>query len=590
MVLTRSHLFRRLALAFGLTALTAVGLMWLVADAMNAQLAHSTFERGMRSEAQAYAALGRDVAAIGSLAKLMAPGAQVVVADAAGNVIYNNSTEVLAKISDLPEMGHARSRGLGEAVREDPLSGALTRYVAVASPVATDETGSARLYVRLARPVAEADTLHSTARSWLLLAALGAIAAIGLLLVYLVRLVVLPIAHIRGVAGRLVSGDQPGGTHHAGRDELGMLAADVRSIAERSANRIEEVQQTGRRLAAVLAGLSEGVVALDADQQIIHINAAAQRVFHEAHGHPVGKLLWEITRNTEITDAVDECYREGTTARALVEISERTYDMAVTVLRDANMAGDGAIVVLQDVTDLQRLTQVRTEFVANASHELKTPITALKGFVETILDDPDMPEATRQDFLERMQVQTGRLENLVQELITLSRYDASIGNVARRPLDLGVLLQQVCRDKQEDAARVNVDLVFDAARHSPVLIEGDDESLIMLLSNLVDNAFRYGGDGGSVELGLGASVREAIVSVTDHGVGISPAEHDRIFERFYRVDRARSAAKGGTGLGLAIVKHIAQAHGGNVTVRSTPGRGATFSVHLPLADAGMVEG
>ena len=255
----------------------------------------------------------------------------------------------------------------------------------------------------------------------------------------------------------------------------------------------------------------------------------------------------------------------------------------MVLLRDEDWtSAAGAIIVLQDITEMLRLEQVRSDFVANASHELKTPISAIRGFVETILDDPNMPDEVLQRFINRIRSQATRLDHIVQDLIHLSRFDSHAQRMSVTQIDLAFLLREVFDDKNEDAIDAGVTLRLDIT-NKEVAVEGEQEALYQMVSNLVDNAIKYTQGDGEVTLRLRTLGRMAVVEVEDTGIGIAEEEQQRIFERFYRVDRARSRDQGGTGLGLAIVKHIAQSHKGSVMVNSQINKGSVFTVRLPIS-------
>src|SRR5690606_30086121 len=242
----------------------------------------------------------------------------------------------------------------------------------------------------------------------------------------------------------------------------------------------------------------------------------------------------------------------------------------------------GAVVMLNDVTELRRLEAIRREFVANVSHELKTPITAIRGLVETVLDDEEMPADTRRDFVARIKDQSLRLSTLVTDLLTLSRLESGGELRELAPIDLRPSVRDsvtaLAGMAEAKRIRVHTDLP-----EYPVRVLGDVESLRLLINNLFDNAIKYTPAGGEVTLRVGIEDTVARLDVIDNGIGIEPKDQERIFQRFYRVDKARSRELGGTGLGLAIVKHVCFAHGGEVGVQSVPGSGSTFSVRLPLA-------
>jgi signal transduction histidine kinase len=240
--------------------------------------------------------------------------------------------------------------------------------------------------------------------------------------------------------------------------------------------------------------------------------------------------------------------------------------------------------VLRDTTELQRLERVRTDFVANASHELKTPISALRGFVDTVIDDTEMPTETRRSFLVRSQQQIHRLASIVQDLLQLSRLDTGYSPDSDKTLVLSDVVHQVYLTKITDAEIKQVQLIYetspDCQQHR---IQGRADDLALMLSNLIDNAIKYSDHGGTVSLTLAMNGEGFIrFNVTDQGVGIPAEEHDKIFERFYRVDPARSRNKGGTGLGLSIVKHVVERYQGRIKLVSRPGQGASFSVTFPI--------
>jgi two-component system phosphate regulon sensor histidine kinase PhoR len=265
-----------------------------------------------------------------------------------------------------------------------------------------------------------------------------------------------------------------------------------------------------------------------------------------------------------------------------IQVNDRTLDVLVVVLQNEDAsAAAGAIVVLQDVTEMLRLEQVRSDFVANASHELKTPIAAIRGFSETILDDDDMTEAVRLRFVGRIRSQATRLDNIVQDLIHLSRFDAYAVKMQVGKIDLSSILGEVFQAKLEDAADAGIDFKIELPPEA-VEVQGELTALEQMVANLVDNAFKYSGAEGTVVLRLGCTGQMAVIEVEDNGIGIAEDEQQRIFERFYRVDRGRSREQGGTGLGLAIVKHIALSHNGSVSVTSKLEKGSTFCVNIPL--------
>jgi two-component system phosphate regulon sensor histidine kinase PhoR len=257
-------------------------------------------------------------------------------------------------------------------------------------------------------------------------------------------------------------------------------------------------------------------------------------------------------------------------------------EMHASPLRDGDGHLVGAVVVLHDITELGRLEAVRRDFIGNVSHELKTPITAIRGLVETMIDDREMDQEIRDRFLGRISEQPQRLSTLVTDLLALSRLESEGAPLERSLVDLRDVVATAARGLLSSAEELGV-VVEVESPDSPLYIRGDEEILRQVASNLLDNALKYTPAGGRVWLRLHEDRALAVLEVEDTGIGIEPEHQARLFERFYRVDKARSRELGGTGLGLSIVKHVALVHGGDVSVESAPGRGSTFRVTIPLS-------
>jgi two-component system phosphate regulon sensor histidine kinase PhoR len=266
-----------------------------------------------------------------------------------------------------------------------------------------------------------------------------------------------------------------------------------------------------------------------------------------------------------------------------------TIDLRASPLRDAEGGLSGAVAVLHDVSELRRLESVRRDFVANVSHELKTPLTAIRGFVETLLSDPRLEPATRQRFLERIRDQSERLSLLVADLLTLARIESQQIERELYVLDLRGALREAALRFGPQCQGQGIALELAELPDEPLEVRSDPESIREIVDNLMDNAIKYTPSGGRVRLGARRVGDQVEISVSDTGIGIEPRDQERVFERFYRVDKARSRELGGTGLGLSIVKHLALALEGGVSLESRPGRGSTFFVHLPRAEGGNAE-
>ncbi len=332
----------------------------------------------------------------------------------------------------------------------------------------------------------------------------------------------------------------------------------------------------------------EGVLAIDADEHVINLNHAAAQLLGLERETALGRSLQEVVRNPALQRLMADVLGNQESASdeielALPEGEKRILHAQGSVLHDAHDKPIGALVVLHDVTRIRRLETVRRDFVANVSHELKTPVTSIKGFVETLLDGAMNQPGDAERFLRIIASQADRLGAIIEDLLTLSRVEQEEKQIEilLEPGEIRGVLQsaiELCQVKAEEKKVLILLACEDGlwVRMNSVLLE-------QAVVNLIDNAVKYSLPGHQVVVEAVQTALEVVIRVQDHGCGI-PREHlPRIFERFYRVDKARSRALGGTGLGLAIVKHIVQAHGGRTSVKSTVGQGSTFLIHLPSA-------
>jgi two-component system phosphate regulon sensor histidine kinase PhoR len=338
------------------------------------------------------------------------------------------------------------------------------------------------------------------------------------------------------------------------------------------------------QLRAILSSMVEGVIAVDRGDRIVHLNEAAANMLHLGGSPVIGTRIWDGIRNPQIIQPLQEVLSDGIPRSAEVLIAGRANDqvleLAAAPLRDGNGNLAGALTVLHDVTELRRLQGIRKDFVANVSHELKTPVTAIGGLVETLIEDPQMDQVQRQHFLERLHAQNDRMIALVRDLLTLSRIETESYGLELDRVDLRAVVQDSLRTLAPQAAQHDLHLATHLPE-APLYVRTNDDAFRQIVDNLIDNAIKYTPGGGSIGVSLAQHDGWAECSIADTGVGIAEEEQERVFERFYRVDKARSREVGGTGLGLSIVKHLARAIGGDVSLRSRPGAGSTFTVRVP---------
>ncbi len=389
------------------------------------------------------------------------------------------------------------------------------------------------------------------------------------------------------------------GDSHEQQVRLDGLFYRLRDYVRGAEHRLDHLQQQHDRLIAVLGGMVEGVIAVDVDSRVLFANESAGEMLGFDSERATGRPLLALVREQGLHQLLQDTLVEAKPLQAEVELS-LTAPRVVSVIgaplppsassarsasvaaRSVRPASDGVVLVLEDVTELRRLETLRRDFVANVSHELKTPLSAIKGYAETLqqgaLEDVDV----RQHFVEKIGEEADRLSRLILDLLSLARIEAG-----REAFELSdVALESAvaaCVDRHRSVAREGGVQLVVKPPESPVHVLADEEAVRQILDNLVVNAIRYTPGEGAVELHWYQEGNEAVLHVRDSGIGISAEDQVRIFERFYRVDKARSRELGGTGLGLSIVKHLTQFFGGAVGVSSQPGEGSDFWVRLPVA-------
>ena len=406
-------------------------------------------------------------------------------------------------------------------------------------------------------------------------------AALGL---FTSRRISQPLQEMRRGAERFAAGDFSHRLPVPDTVELGSLAMTLNRMAAQLAEQIAVTTQQHNAQEAILESMHEGVLALDTQERVITVNRAAEVLLGVVATRAKGHTIQEVVRNVALQRLLVAAVHspEPTTADIVLRgTGERFLQATATALRDAQGREIGVLVVLNDVTQLRRLENIRRDFVSNVSHELKTPITSIKGFVETLRDGALDDRAHAERFLGIIARHAERLHAIIEDLLALSRLeqDSDSYDIPRIETSLTDVLQAAILDCAAKAAAQRVTVVptcdadVRAAVNAPLL----EQALV----NLLENAITYSNPDGCVWVSARQTDDRLVIEVRDQGMGI-PREHlDRIFERFYRVDKARSRESGGTGLGLAIVKHIAQVHGGQVAVASTVGQGSTFTLRLP---------
>jgi signal transduction histidine kinase len=495
-------------------------------------------------------------------------GFRVTLIDSTGRVIGDSQFDApalsrLENHANRPEIIAARDAPHGADLRVSPSVGDEELYVAVRCPLG---------FARVAVSTAEVDRTIARAGSSVLIAGvIGAVVAIVLALLF-ARAISRPVEELSAVAREIAAGDLSKRPTLAAPGEVGDLADALQRMTEQLASRLVALEEEDVLLSAVIESLNEAVVAVDARRQVVRINDAARRLLSVRAATPFSADL--LPRDRELRDALGAAMAGRTVDGVEFSLGGRTVALASRPL-----ARGGAVLAAFDLTEVRRLETIRRDFVANVSHELKTPLTVIGGFAET-LADPGIAAQDRQRFAETIVTHVRRMQRIVDDLLDLSRIES--GGWVPQPtrVDVAAAANDAilpCRENARDkGVTLDVDVPADAAA-----VIADPTAVRQVIGNLVDNAIRYTPRGGRITVFAERKGDGVWLGVRDTGVGI-PLEHlPRIFERFYRVDPARSREAGGTGLGLSIVRHLAEAHGGRVRADSILGRGTAIAAFFP---------
>jgi two-component system phosphate regulon sensor histidine kinase PhoR len=579
----RSPIFWRLFGVYSLLLAVSFGLLgWLLIGRMENHLLQE-IQKGLEVKT----ALIKDLVNRTSESEMQEQVARIAHDTSARITLIRAKGEVLADSHEQPEkmenhldraeVQQAEASGIGVATRFSGTVHQPMMYVA-----RRNDSGLVR-YVRIALPLdavaAEVRWLHRvvwTATGLTLLLALLVSMAIA-------RRISAPLVQLSGAADSIARGDYGKKVLISSSDEVGALAASFNAMSEACAAQIAQMNQDREQLRAIFRSMVEGVLVLDAEQTILFANEAASQLLGVPLQSALGHKVWQVFRHRQLNEAIDKVLASDEPYRCDLEWTG--FEHRDLALQGARLPGEphrGAVLVFHDITHLRKLETVRQDFVANVSHELKTPLAAIQATVETLLDGAIQDVEHNVPFLERIRENGDRLHRLVQDLLTLGRIESSQAPLEVEPIPLLVAVE-ACVTRHADRAKAkDLRLVADSAQE-PVVALADDEALAEILDNLVDNALKYTPSGGIISLRWFAEDGQAVLQVIDTGVGIPEKDLPRIFERFYRVDKARSRELGGTGLGLSIVKHWAQALGGTVTAHSKLGSGSTFTIRIPRA-------
>ncbi len=572
-----------------ITLISLLAVSWYASEAMRQffldQTATDLKARAALLEKQISGLLSPlDAAAIDSISKeagrLSATRITVILPD--GKVIGDSreAPHLMDNHANRPEIMTALAGQTGKSMRFSNTLMQQMYYVAV--PVKDRQK-----IVAVLRTALPATAVEAEIRSIQLKIALGgciiALLAAGISWV-ISRRISQPIEQMKKSAEHFANGDLSHRLTPPQTEEMGGLADAMNQMAAQLNDRIETIIRQRNQLETVLASMLEGVIAIDTEERIVSINQTAARLFEKEPADCQGKSIQEIIRSPALQQFIRAAISNTNPTEEDITVfqnEERVIGVKGSPIFDANQDQIGTLVVFHDVTQLRRLENMRRDFVANVSHEIKTPLTAIKGFVETLQQGKVEKKQEKERFLGIIQKHVDRLDAIIEDLLALSRIEQEddkkeIQFESVKIADVFQAAIQLCRPKAE---KQNIHINLDCEKDTTALL---DPALIeQAVVNLLDNAIKFSEPGSTIHVKSHHQGNEMILSVQDQGIGIAQKHLPRLFERFYRVDKARSRSMGGTGLGLAIVKHIAQAHGGHVTVDSKLGEGSHFSIHIP---------
>ena len=390
-----------------------------------------------------------------------------------------------------------------------------------------------------------------------------------------------PINRMIQISRRFSKGDFSRRIMQISRDEIGELAVTLNKMAQGLEDKIKEVKTQNQKLAAIFNSMIEGIIVVDKKSYIISINPTIEKIFNVTRKEVEGKAFLEAIRNNDVHEVLTNVLNKGRPLSAEISLIlpvRKTFEINATPIFDNNVVS-GCLVVIHDITEIRRLETVRSDFVANVSHELKTPLTSIKGFVETLLEGALDDKENNRNFLKIVQDHAERLDSLVDDLLSLSHLESKEITLMKTSFNLKEQVENVISGFRSQLKKKDIEIKNELP--AGISVTADKSRLEQVLINLIDNAAKFNKEKGFVRIFSEDINGKVKIIIEDSGIGIPEKDILRIFERFYRVDKARSRELGGTGLGLSIVKHIIELHNGSVGVESTEGLGSKFWFILP---------
>ncbi len=510
-------------------------------------------------------------------------GARVTVIASDGTVLGDSAADPakMENHANRPEFQAALASGAGKDVRQSATIGRALVYRAYRF----EPPSGSPVVIRFALPLAQVNESIAEFRRRLLLASLAMLILGGVASLIYSRGFSARIERLKDFSHRVAAGNFEPLPSDDTEDELTDLARALNETAAHLDRTIRTLTGERNQSSAILRSMIEGVAVIDSKERVVFCNRAFAEILNLDASRCEGRPLVELVRQADLLDLARRALTSADSLQGSLIIGTvmpRSFAVTATPVKALEPAANGAVIVLHDITELRRLERVRQDFVANVSHEFKTPLTAIQGFAETLLGGALEDEKNNRRFLGIIRDHAARLGRLTDDLLKLARIEAGKLEVQYQPVSVAELVEGCAATTLFKASQRNIALNLSYPPELPA-VRGDAGLLREVLQNLLDNAVQYTSPGGRVDLSAATRDHEAVITVADTGIGIPLADQERIFERFYRVDAARSREVGGTGLGLSIAKHIVEAHGGRLWVESTVGAGSQFHFSIPLA-------
>lgn len=508
---------------------------------------------------------------------------RVTIVKKDGRVMYDTHADqqLMESHENRPEIVEAMESGYGKQIRYSTTVDQDMMYVAVPSYV----MGGMSHIIRLSMDLSEIAALTRNIVWYIAISAFIGLAIAMVLGFGLVDRMVIGIRDIVRMTQRMADGHYDDHIYLESNDELSELADHFNLMADQLNMTVKQLSQNNARFTALLASLRNPIIAVDRDKHITLMNSAAEKLFRREAVEMSGKHILELARHTDLDDVIQEALEEQTERDIEVTLrdpAEKTLRIITSKIYEDEDPGKttGLVVFMDDVTEIRKLEKIRSDFVTNVTHELKTPLTSISGFVETLKSGDIEDEATRERFLDIIEMETERLTRLIDDILTLSEIENMRIKEQKRNIPPTDVLLEVISMMQAIGKTKEINIQFQIAKDLPSVKLNEDRFKQMVI-NLVDNAIKYTPVGGTITINAEKQKNNFVLSVKDTGIGIPGKDIPRLFERFYRVDKGRSKKVGGTGLGLAIVKHIVLSMNGTIRVESKVGIGTEFTVTIP---------